>query len=267
LTGAAGVRRFELSKWYADAVTEQGDAMILYSAELRWRGPSIHYTSLLTRYSGCPATCRFSLRDQPLSEVREGAIEWSSPAWNAEARWRHPGSGIREVLFDSPAGSLEWECIAPRSSAEFRAAGADFRGWGYVEHLRLSLPPWRLPIRHLRWGRFVNSADALVWIDWSGPWSRRVVYHNGIPVSATSIGDREIVWSGGEAVLDLDPVAILREGTLGATALSVLPDLDRLFPARILKVRERKWLSRATLRRPGCPDSTGMAIHEVVEWP
>jgi hypothetical protein len=34
----------------------------------------------------------------------------------------------------------------------------------------------------------------------------------------------------------------------------------------ILKARERKWLSRAVLRRPNQPASTGNAIHEVVEW-
>jgi hypothetical protein len=136
-----------------------------------------------------------------------------------------------------------------------------------VEHLRLSLAPWRLPIHQLRWGRFINATDALVWIDWRGPHNRQVVYYNGAAVSAQTIGDREVVWGGGEAVLGLEPSAILREGPLGATALAVLPNLDRLFPARMLKVRERKWLSRATLRRPGRPDSTGMAIHEVVEWP
>ena len=59
----------------------------------------------------------------------------------------------------------------------------------------------------------------------------------------------------------------LPTGPLGATALAVIPDLDRLFRASILAVRECKWLSRAVLHRPGQPDSDGMAIHEVVEWP
>ena len=94
-----------------------------------------------------------------------------------------------------------------------------------------------------------------------------MVYYNGVSVAARSIGDCEIVLDGGETVLSLEPIAVLREGALGATALTVLPDLDRLFPAAILRVQERKWLSRAVLRRTGRPDSTGMAIHEVVEWP
>ena len=83
---------------------------------------------------------------------------------------------------------------------------------------------------------------------------------------ARSVGDDAIELDGG-AVLSLAGSVSLREGRLGATALSVIPDVERLFPAGILNVRERKWLSRAVLRRPGCPDSTGVAIHEVVEWP
>ena len=259
---------FELSKWYADCVTEQGDALILYCAELRWRGPAIHYTSLLTHRGGRPARSRFSLRKQPPPEVRDGSIEWKSRAWKAEGCWSERSSGIREVLFSSPAGSLEWDCVAPRASSQVRIAGDEqFRGWGYVEHLRLSLAPWRLPIQQLRWGRFINATDALVWIDWRGPYNLQVVYFNGAAVSARKIGDREIVLADDGAVLSLDAAATLREGLLGATALAVFPNLDQLFPARILKIREQKWLSRAVLRRPGRPDSTGMAIHEVVEWP
>jgi hypothetical protein len=136
-----------------------------------------------------------------------------------------------------------------------------------VEHLRLSIPPWRLPISRLRWGRFISATDFLVWIDWCGAYNRRIVYLNGAAVGTDSIADSEVVLAGGDAALSLDCGAVLRQGPLGATALAVLPDLDRLFPASILNVHERKWLSRGVLRQPGRPDSVGMAIHEVVEWP
>ena len=256
---------FELIKWYADAVTDEGAAVIVYSAELRWRGPAIHYANLLIRSKDQDTVSRFSLRNQPLPEVRDDAVEWTSRAWKAKGRWSDLGGGIHETLFDSAGGSLGWDCIAPRARAEVRIAGAgDFCGWGYVERLRLSIAPWRLPIRRLRWGRFVNESDALVWIDWSGDFNRRVVCCNGANVSAERIGDREVLLESGGGALDLEPIATLREGALGATALSVLPDL---FPARMLRVEERKWLSKATLRRPGRPDSIGIAIHEVVEWP
>jgi hypothetical protein len=258
---------FILSKWYADCTSEKGDAMILYSAELSWRGPTIHYTSLLTHRSGSITHNRFSLRRQPAPEVQGNGIEWKSPVWKAEGRWDAHAGGMSEVLFDSPDGSLEWHCIAPRALARLNINGDEMRGWGYVEHLQLSVAPWHLPIQQLRWGRFINASDFLVWIDWRGPYSRQAVYYNGAAVSAREIGDRTIALADGNIVLNLETEAILREGRLGSTALAMIPNLDRLFPARILKVREQKWLSRGLLRRPGRPDSAGMAIHEVVEWP
>jgi|WetSurMetagenome_2_1015567.scaffolds.fasta_scaffold126209_2 hypothetical protein len=258
---------FRLSKWYADCTSEKGDAAILYSAELTWRGPAIHYTSLLTHRSGSISHSRFSLRSQPALEVRGNGIEWKSRAWKAEGRWDEPAKGMSEVLFDSPDGSLEWHCVAPRALARLNINGDEIRGWGYVERLRLSVAPWRLPIQQLRWGRFINATDILVWIDWRGPYNRQAVYYNGAAAAAREISDRTIALADGGVVLSLETEATLREGMLGATALAVLPNLDRLFPARILNVREQKWLSRGVLRRPGRPDSTGIAIHEVVEWP
>jgi hypothetical protein len=258
---------FMLSKWYADCANEQGDAMILYSAELNWRGPDIHYSSLLTHRSGSSPRSRFSLRRQPAPQVQEKSIEWKSQIWKAEGRWSEPGAGMHEVLFDAPDGSLEWHCVAPRASAQLRIDGDEMQGWGYVEHLRLSVAPWRLPIQQLRWGRFINPTDALVWIDWRGPYNRQAAYYNGVAVPIREIDDHKIALADGDIVLSLEKETTLREGLMGATALSALPNLNRLFPARILKVREQKWLSRGVLRQPGRPDSAGMAIHEVVEWP
>jgi hypothetical protein len=258
---------FELSKWYADCLTDVGDALIIYHARLRWRTPTIHYSNLLIHEPGRPARSRFSLRNQP-APIHKEEIKWKSPAWNAEGSWRKIAPAVREILFDSAAGSVEWNCVAPRSSAEVRIGeGRPYRGYGYVEHLRVTIPPWRLPIRQLRWGRFVNACDALVWIDWRGSYNKQVVYYNGSLVSASAISDGEIALADGGAVLKLNTSTTLREGVLGATALSVLPNIERLFPASILGIHECKWLSRAVLRRHGQPDSVGMAIHEVVEWP
>jgi hypothetical protein len=207
------------------------------------------------------------LLKRPPPAASESVIEWSCGAWKAAGRWRENGGPIREILFDSPEGSLEWNCIAPRARAEVRAGGAEFCGWGYVEHLRLTVRPWRLPIRRLRWGRFASASDALVWIDWEGPYTRRVVYLNGAPVraEANGINEGEVRLEGGIR-LSLERPAALREGTLGSTALRVIPNMERVFPASARNITERKWLSDAKLQVPGRQDSTGKAIHEVVEW-
>ena len=259
---------FELSKWYADCANERGDAAILYHAQLRLGGVPVHYQSLLLKDHGCAARALYSLRSHPAPAVEAGRIEWQSPQWRARGSWGDLGAGHREQLFESDDGSLEWECLAPRAAASMAIGYGDRReGWGYAEHLRLTVPPWRLPIRRLRWGRFVNATDALVWIDWSGTYNKRILILNNSLTSADSISDAEVVLAGRAATLYLEDKQVLREGKLGATALSAFPRVSELFPGSVLNIRECKWLSRALLRRPGQPDSSGMAIHEVIEWP
>ena len=162
---------------------------------------------------------------------------------------------------------MQAEWLAPRASAEFQIGAERFSGRGYVEHLQLTVPPWRLPIRELRWGRFLSDSDSLVWIDWLGDHTKRIVYRNGARVEAREIGEERIVLDHPPDVLRFESAAPLREGRLGATALAAIPGVHSLFPAGILNVRERKWLSRASLTRQGGTASAGMAVHEVVEWP
>jgi len=258
----------ELYKWYADCISDQGDAVIIYHAELRWRAVALSYASLLTQRAGCPACVRYSLRKHPAPALDSDQIVWASAHWRAAGSWRDLSPRHENILFESESGSLAWNCLAPRATSAVQIDPEPaIEGWGYAEHLRLSIAPWQLPIRRLRWGRFVNATDALVWIDWSGSYNTRVVYLNGSSVCATEIGDGELVLAENAGVLNLDSGTVLRDGLLGSTALSVIPQLDRLFPSSILNIRECKWLSRAVLRRPGHPDSIGMAIHEVVDWP
>jgi hypothetical protein len=259
---------FELSKWYADSISEQGDLAILYHAELCLGGLTIHYESLLLKDPCSPARTLYSLRRGPAPSIKEGRIEWKSPHWQAQGRWNDLGAAHHEMLFESGSASLEWNCLAPRAAASMQiGSSGSSQGWGYCEHLRLSVPPWRLPIRRLRWGRFVNATDALVWIDWSGPYNKRVAFLNGSLATAESINDEEVVLADQKATLHLENKQVIRDGKLGATALSVIPKLSSVFPASALNMQECKWLSAAFLRRPGYPDSTGMAIHEIVEWP
>jgi hypothetical protein len=258
---------FELSKWYTDCTSEGGDAAVIYYAELRWRSMALRYRSLLTKRAGCAAEAVYSLRKGTAPRAEFDEIVWEAPDWKAVGKWREPGSRLCNVLFESEAGSLRWNCVAPRAIASVEiGSGSKIEGWGYVEHLVLTIAPWMLPIRRLIWGRFINATDALVWIDWSGSHSTRVVYLNGLEITATEINQDTVVLEDG-SVLTLDRKNVLREGLLGSTALKVIPNLKRFFPDSILGVRECKWLSGAVLRRPGQPDSAGMAIHEVVEWP
>ena len=77
---------FELSKWYADCTSEEGDAVIIYHAELRWRAVTLYYASLLTHRAGCPPRALYSLRKHPAPAVHGDQLVWESPDWRASGR-------------------------------------------------------------------------------------------------------------------------------------------------------------------------------------
>ena len=130
----------------------------------------------------------------------------------------------------------------------------------------MTVAPWNLPLRRLRWGRFTSASDWVVWIDWAGDFTRRLVYKNGIEVQAATAGDERIEFEDGSR-LTMDRSLTLRNGALGATALCGIPGLRDTMPGRLLRIEECKWRSRACLEPIGRPQVEGWAIHERVEWP
>ena len=74
-------------------------------------------------------------------------------------------------------------------------------------------------------------------------------------------------FAAGGVRLTLGESTVLRGGVLAETALPMIPGVQRLFPFRILRTRECKWLSRGVLKRPDAGAGNGWAIHEVVRWP
>ena len=259
---------FSLSKWYFDCVAEDGRAFIGYLAELCWKSLTIHYQSVLLHSDSKGTQTRFSLRRATPPSVSGSALAWKSSPLRLEGTWTALDPPVRATILDSDAGTIEWHCLQPRATASVRVGkAASICGLGYAEHLRMTIPPWRLPLKELRWGRFLSATDSLVWIDWRGPYSRQVVFHNGAEKQAERITEQQVMLNDRSAILNFEECFVLREGALAKTALAKIPNLQRLFPQSVLGIRECKWKSRAVLHRSGTPDSHGWAIHEVVQWP
>ncbi len=233
---------FHLSKWYLDCVTEDGRVFVAYSARLRWRALTLDYTTVLGGAS--------SLKPCPAPECLGDRIEWRAPEVGVDGAWLALEGPISDTLYDED-GRVEWQCFQPRGRAEVAVGSERLRGLGYVERLDMTVPPWRLPIDELHWGRLLTAGGSVVWIDWRGSHSKQLVLRNGVA-------------AGPELVerLELDRGLVLRDGPLGKTALSIIPKVGRLFPGSILRVRETKWRSRGLL-----DGVSGWAIHEVVRWP
>jgi hypothetical protein len=257
---------FLLSKWYMDCVSENGGAFIGYVASLRWRGLSLHYSSVLHYVHGKEVEVDISLQESTIPQVKGSSIQWSSPRLGVSGKWEAIAQPIKRSLLEMPAGSIQWHCLQPRARAEISIGnGQRLAGLGYVEHLTMTIPPWRLPFDELRWGRFLSDEDSLVWINWRGAHSLNLSFHNGVQVENALITDYGL--HAEDTCLDLGDNVVLREGELVETALSSIPGIRNLFPFRILRTHERKWLSRGVLKKSQVESNTGWAIHEVVRWP
>jgi hypothetical protein len=154
----------------------------------------------------------------------------------------------------------------PAATARLESRRGTLDGCGYVEHLRMTVPPWRLSIASLRWGRIATEDEAIVWIQLLGDFHATIAYSGGIRVTPLHVDDGRVALADGTTV-EIDRGSVLRRGSLGTTVLSSIPALRKLAPLRILSTEECKWLSRATVTRPGRAARETWAIHELVTWP
>ena len=221
-----------------DCVTDSGDAAILYCADFCWRGIHASYCSVLT--------------------VNELAAESHS----SMTRYRL-SSTDDQILVEFPRLGVSGNCLQPRSSVYLRVGEREWTGLGYAECLTLTLPPWQLPMRQLRWGRFVSQQDSLAWVDWQGPYSTSFAVCNSLPCQTLSVTDSEVVLR--DLSLRMEESFPLRAGRLGSTILPGAPALARLLPRSLFNIEEQKWRSRGILNAHG-RSSNGWVIHEVVHW-
>jgi hypothetical protein len=252
---------FQLTKWYLDCVSEAGDAAIFYAAHVGWHGIHLHYSSLLCRLAGM-ATCRTSMR-KPSVRQNETSLRVGAPQLEFWGEWRALEPQVAQELFRNNEGNVQWECFQPRAAAQVRVGNFAFEGLGYAERLSLTIPPWRLPLGRLQWGRWLSPTESLVWIDWSGAFARRWAWRNTIACRPDTIKPSQIRLD--DTTLQLDRAMTLRKGRLGTTVVPAAPLLARVFPRAMFRTDETKWLSQGHLSE-GSTTMTGWAIHEIVEW-
>jgi len=252
---------FSLVKWYMDCVTDDGDAAILYCADLKWRGMHLTYSSVMT-VNGAKVETQSSMAGYQLStNDRQILVEF--PRLEVSGSWRADAEPYQRTVFEDVSGAVEWSCLQPRSLVNLIVDGRELSGFGYAECLTLTLPPWRLPMHQLRWGRFVSPEESLVWVDWQGEYSTSFAVHNGRACETQSVSDAEVTIPG--ATLRLEECFLLRAGRLGSTVLPGAPALGKILHKSLRNIEEKKWRSRGRLDTQN-GSSNGWVIHEVVHW-
>jgi hypothetical protein len=244
-----------------DCVTELGDAVILYCADLHWRGAHLAYSSVLSAIGG--AIERHTSMAHHRLSLRDGQILVELPRLELSGRWKADAAPVTHTVYENASGAVLWNCLQPRSQVNLRAGEREFTGLGYAECLTLTLPPWQLPMRQLRWGRFVSPDDTLAWVDWQGEYSTSFSVHNGRTCETLSVSDSEIAIPG--VTLRMEESSSLRAGRLGSTILPGAPALGKLLPHSLFEIEEEKWRSRGILNTAE-HSSHGWVIHEVVHW-
>jgi len=224
---------FSLRKWYLACVADNGDTFIGYSAALHWKALTIHYSSITNTRGDSVARTKTSLGKSSFQCINDRRIDWSSKALNLVGTWTQMSEPIQRHLYNSPEGIVTWSCVHPRSKADISFGKKEhIAGLGYAELLELTVKPWQLPIAELRWGRFLSERDALVWIEWRGDAPLSVVIHNGKQIRDGSITDEQVSIDRDRTVLTLTERTELRKGILVSTALSVIPGIALIVPAR-----------------------------------
>jgi hypothetical protein len=253
---------FSLVKWYMDCVTAEGEAAIVYFAELKWHGVHAHIGSVLTtKELEAPAT-HTSLGRYELDSSAE-LISVVHPKLKIRGRWERDAEPFRRTMYEEKGGSVVWDCVQPRSRVSVSIGNRQLKGLGYAECLCITVPPWQLPLQELRWGRFVAENHTLAWVDWRGSHSCSVALIDNREAELRSVSHERVV--AGDVVLDIAPGVSLRAGRLGSTILPGASGLRRLFPRRLFGIEEEKDLGRGTLTLSE-QVKKGWVIHEVVKW-
>ncbi len=257
---------FELVKWYLDLVTEDGTVVIGYAARCRFGAAGFRYASLRQAPPAGPAVERSAVSGVEMPRPVGSSIHWRHDRLEVSGTWTPLGSPIRQTLYESARGSIEWECHQPQARVRARVGGRDLEGLGYVETLRLTLPPWDLPFRRLHWGRFITPAHWLGWIVWddgrAGNW---IMLDGQLEPSALLRADGVEQLSGGRT-LRLAPGRIICDRAVLGSISEIIPAVLRARLGPLAGMQERKQLAPAELHAPAQPVDCGWALHEEVQW-
>jgi len=257
---------FLLHKWYLDVVTDQGAAAIFYAARLQWGPVRTRYASALYAAPGDAPREQATRRQIEWPREDNDILTWHSRPLGVLGRWRRDAAPIERVLADDPAAAIHWTCHMPRARVSVQAGDASLEGLGYVESLRLTVPPWKLPFRTLRWGRHVSSRHSVVWIEWTGAEARRWVWLDGVLQPAATLADAGLSGLEGGSALRLEPCRGLRDSPVLSTIGGPLPVLARRLAGPLGRMHESKRLARSAIVSNGRQLDQGWTVHEEVTW-
>jgi len=261
---------FHLDKWFLDFTGENGEAMIFYAAKLTWHGWTASYTSWLQYDAVQGVRLKSRFRNVQMPQKKDHLIEWSDAKFGISGTWRALADRIEARIFDSEDGFLDWRCFQPASQVQLKISDRVLEGKGYAEQLILTVPPWKIPMDELRWGRFGSMQNNIVWIELREKERKQWLWLNGEKIGNCTIEDDCISIPDHNMVLKLDRGAVLEAEkkvfSVVNKIIRYIPGFKKVVPINFLMADEFKWLSKGELQANSSVVSKGMAIHELVNF-
>lgn len=247
-----------LEKWYADIV-EDGQVQVHYLANLQFGPLTLGYSACL---GGSRArTTRMGIHRLPTPTLQGNVLRWPVCGNNRALTWR--GACLRpQRLWEDGARLLTWEPIV-LNGRTFTDSGLPAHG--YVERLTLNFAPWHLGLKRLKWGRFCGQEHSLVWIEWQGAISKKLVLLDGRAETLLTFGRNEIQTESSRLILG-KPSEIVSE-PLKTGALAGVARCPLFGAQRFLAGIETKWLADSVLALHGEVADRGFSVYEEVVWP
>ena len=261
---------FHLNKWFLDFTGENGEAMIFYAAKLTWHGLTTFYTSWLRYNTASGVRLKSRFRNVQFPEMRNNLISWSDSKFGVSGTWESAAKTIQTRLLDLEEGYLDWKCYQPASKVQLRINDRVLEGKGYAEQLILTVPPWKIPMDELRWGRFGSDGINLVWIELQEKEKLQWLWLNGEKIENCIIEDDHISIPEKDLVLKLDRGVVLESEkkifSVVENLIRLIPGFNKIIPLSFLMADEIKWLSKGEFQAQGKTIAGGMAIHELVNF-
>ena len=251
---------FNLKKYYFDGIDKQGNALILYYAELKLFGFKIPYSSFILSLDETT---------EEISKLRKSIIglnnsSFSNSNLKISGNWDTQSHSISEVLWQENNSKINWNCIVPKAEFEVEINNQMFSGLGYSEILEMNFVPWKMPISTLKWGRFLSENHTIIWIEWIGKQPLKKVFWNGKLIEDVDIRDNEIHFKNQNTKLLFEnPISIKDEKLLQIA--DSYPFLKIFFKNKFLNSREMKFKSQSTLINPENSEN-GFSLYETVLW-
>ncbi len=257
----------KLRKWYADCVSTDGNVFIGYSARISLGPFSLPYQSSMTGRMGEALSQSNAISREGTPEPEASGATLSCAKLDVAGSWSRAFPAFQSVLLDTPDVTIDWRCHVPGAAAEVRVGDLAFRGWGYLEELRIDGDPRAIPIRELRWGRWLGEQDSVVWIDWRGDHPLTLVLHNGLETESSAVSDDAISFDGFRLGLGRKRRWTLRDEFAEESVFPQRTWLRPLLPRALARIREVKWAASECLERPDGTTSRGWTLYKRVDWP